>query len=107
MNDITTPEKSNGLKMGSYALGFSGKDYHRTVQESLIWLGMRLKEKYQDLDFRLSLDVHPVLERDLAWKAGLGWDRQEQYVDPQAAWQLCHVGRPAPEQKSSSHNKRL
>ena len=65
--------ESNGLRMGSYALGFSGKDYHSTMREDLVWMGMRLKEREPDLDFRLSLDVHPVLERDLAWRAGLGW----------------------------------
>ena len=66
-------EEGNNLKMGSYAMGFGGKDYHLTIREDLHWMGMRLKEKYSDLDFKLSLDVQPVLERDLAWRAGLGW----------------------------------
>ena len=73
LNSITISKESNGLEMGSYTLGFSGEDYHRTVRESLIWLGMRLKKQHRDLDFQLSLDIHPVLERDLAWRAGLGW----------------------------------
>ena len=73
LDRIAGSRESNGLRMGGYALGFSGKDYHVTIREDLAWVGMRLRELHGDLDFRLSLDVHPVLERDLAWRAGLGW----------------------------------
>ena len=73
LNGVIASDRSNGLKMGSYALGFSGVDYHRTLREELHWVGMRLKERDDSLDFQVSLDIHPVLERDLAWRAGLGW----------------------------------
>ena len=70
---MTSSGESNGLTMGSYALGFGGRDYHHVLREDLTWLGEHLKERVAGLDFQLSLDVHPVLERDLAWRAGLGW----------------------------------
>lgn len=64
---------SNGLKIASYVLGFEGKDYHLLVRESLEKLAEKLSEKIPDLKWRLSLDIQPVLERDLAHRAGLGW----------------------------------
>ena len=73
LDGIFDSKEGNNLKMGSYALGFGGSDYHLTIRDDLVWVGMRLKEKYPNLDFQLSLDIHPVLERDLAWRAGLGW----------------------------------
>ena len=73
LNRMASSKEANGLELGSYTLGFSGRDYHRAIREDLNWVGMRLKEVHKDLDFQLSLDVHPVLERDLAWRAGLGW----------------------------------
>lgn len=62
----------NGLKLASYTLGFEGEDYHAQLKSTLTKIGERLKEVYQ-LDYRLTLDTHPVLERDLALRSGLGW----------------------------------
>ena len=62
----------NGLKLASYTLGFEGLDYHHLLREKLELIGERLKNEYGS-EFRLTLDTHPVLERDLAKRAGLGW----------------------------------
>lgn len=62
----------NGLKLASYTMGYSGWDYHDFLKEKLEGIGSRLKNEY-GLEFRLALDTHPVLERDLAQRAGLGW----------------------------------
>lgn len=62
----------NGLKLASYSLGFAGEDYHEQLRTILIKIGERLKEVYH-LDYKLTLDTHPVLERDLALRSGLGW----------------------------------
>jgi epoxyqueuosine reductase len=64
---------SHGIKLASYVLGFEGKDYHVKVRESLEELAAKLSDGYDDLKWRLSLDIQPVLERDLAHRAGLGW----------------------------------
>ncbi|MBY0413970.1 MAG: DUF1730 domain-containing protein, partial [Bdellovibrionales bacterium] len=62
----------NGLKVASYTLGFEGHDYHNNLREKLIGIGERLAQDYQ-LSYKLTLDTHPVLERDLAMRSGLGW----------------------------------
>jgi epoxyqueuosine reductase len=62
-----TPE-SNGLKIASYVFAFDGKDYHFEIKDRLEKI-----KSYFKLDGVLTLDVHPVLERDLAYRSGLGW----------------------------------
>lgn len=63
----------NGWKVASYASGFEGVDYHHFIGAKLDELGQSLKAHYPSLKFQRCLDVHPVLERDLAYRAGLGW----------------------------------
>jgi epoxyqueuosine reductase len=36
-------------------------------------IGEKLKIDLPELEYKISLDVHPVLERDLAYRSGLGW----------------------------------
>jgi len=62
-----TPE-SNGLKIASYVFAYEGRDYHFEIKERLEKIKTHLK-----LEGVLTLDVHPVLERDLAYRSGLGW----------------------------------
>lgn len=64
--------KWNGLKLASFSLGFSGEDYHDYLKKKLIKIGEKLKEDH-DLNYHLILDTQPVMERDLAQSAGLGW----------------------------------
>ena len=57
-------------KVGGYAFGFSGEDYHYHIRESL--------DKICSLYFSKSIhkvvvDTAPVLDRDLAYRSGLGW----------------------------------
>lgn len=66
----------NGLKLASYTLGFAGEDYHQVLRERLIQIGEKIKNESSfgnNLEYKLTLDTHPVLERDLAHRAGLGW----------------------------------
>lgn len=62
----------NGLKVASYTLGFDGGDYHNLLRDKLTKIGDQLKSQYE-LEYKFTLDTHPVLERDLAMRAGLGW----------------------------------
>jgi epoxyqueuosine reductase len=62
----------NGLKLASYTLGFEGGDYHNILRTKLEGIGERLKADFE-LEYKLTLDTHPVLERDLAMRSGLGW----------------------------------
>lgn len=63
----------NGVKLASYTLGFEGQDYHHLIKERLIEIGESLKKENPGLEYKLTLDTHPVLERDLALRAGVGW----------------------------------
>lgn len=56
-------------RIAAYTVGFDDEDYH-------YWIKAKLDQIASELNFRdynISLDVHPVLERDLAYRAGLGW----------------------------------
>ncbi len=64
---------SNGLKIAGYVMGFGGFDYHDLVKADLLEISEKLKLEIPGLETALSLDVQPVLERDLAARAGLGW----------------------------------
>ncbi len=59
--------------LASYVTGFAGHDYHYVIKERLEKISAALKGHNPSLISKLSLDVHPVLERDLAYRSGLGW----------------------------------
>ena len=73
LNDFYKSKESNGLKIGSYVLGFDGIDYHYFLRDRLNKISDGLKLLYPDLEIQFTLDTQPVLERDLALKGGLGW----------------------------------
>jgi epoxyqueuosine reductase len=53
-----------------YALG---RDYHKLMRNRLKKLGQKIELHVDQLGFRPFVDSAPVLERQLAEKAGLGW----------------------------------
>lgn len=55
--------------VAAYTLGFQGEDYHHALKTRLEKIAATLP----DIKTFISLDVQPVLERDLAYRAGLGW----------------------------------
>lgn len=57
------------LKIASYTFGFEGKDYHEVLKNRLEDIACELKTLVPELKYKISLDVHPVLERDLAYRA--------------------------------------
>ena len=59
-----------GLKVAAYA---RGRDYHHFLRARLERVIARLKDLAPDEDFQCFTDSAPVLERDLAARAGLGW----------------------------------
>ena len=58
------------LKVARYA---NQEDYHFWLQKKINTLCSELKQIFPDQDFLGFTDSSPVLERDLAHKAGLGW----------------------------------
>jgi epoxyqueuosine reductase len=61
----------NQHSVAAYTLGFEGEDYHRALKTKLTTISNSLK--LSDLKVFQTLDAQPVLERDLAYRAGLGW----------------------------------
>lgn len=67
-------DESNGLRVASYVTAFDGDDYHKILGHRLNTLGEHLNENgHGPIKWRMSLDIQPVLERDLAYRSGLGW----------------------------------
>ncbi len=65
--------ENNRHEIASYALGFGGEDYHHSLKRSLTSILSSLQNDHPGLEGYFTLDVQPVLERDLAFRAGLGW----------------------------------
>lgn len=58
------------LRLAAYA---RGRDYHEEFGDELRALAAHLKTLFPDAGFRAGTDSLPVLERDFARQAGLGW----------------------------------
>lgn len=65
----TDPPPGHGL-VARYA---RGRNYHEVMKKRLHALADALRIKYPGSDFRSFVDTAPVLERELAMLAGLGW----------------------------------
>ena len=61
---------TGALRVAGYALG---NDYHRAAHRILDRIEARLADAFPALRFGRFCDTSPVLERDLAAAAGLGW----------------------------------
>jgi epoxyqueuosine reductase len=73
LDEFYHSKESNGLKISSYVFGFNGEDYHIEIRRRLERIIEELVKINPRLITKLSLDIHPVLERDLAHRSGLGW----------------------------------
>lgn len=73
LQEFYQSEESNGLKIASYVMGYEGMDYHIVLLEKLKQIQQELQAKFPQAKFQHTLDIQPVLERDLAYQAGLGW----------------------------------
>ena len=63
-------ELQSSLRVSIYA---KSKDYHSVLKEKLDNIIENLQKLYPDEEFFSAVDSQPVLEKDLAFKAGLGW----------------------------------
>jgi epoxyqueuosine reductase len=55
------------------ALYAKGGDYHHQFRRELEDIARRLKDEFQSEEFLCFTDSAPILERDLAYRAGIGW----------------------------------
>lgn len=57
-------------RIASYALG---RDYHRVMRAKLDRLADWIRNEFPGAECRSCVDSAPILEREFAWLAGLGW----------------------------------
>ncbi|WP_257324735.1 tRNA epoxyqueuosine(34) reductase QueG [Pseudoalteromonas rhizosphaerae] len=65
-----TLKNTDKAYISRYALG---RDYHKLIRNRLKKLGQKIELQIGQLGYRPFVDSAPVLERQLAEKAGLGW----------------------------------
>lgn len=68
--DRITPSDPPQGKIARYAWG---DDYHKVLKKRLHGLADTLAAQHPDAAFRTAVDTAPALERELAARAGLGW----------------------------------
>jgi len=66
-NDLA---EQHGYKLAKYAYG---KDYHEVIKDKLRLFLERAREEIGDIDGRVFVDSAPVMERQWAQLAGIGW----------------------------------
>ena len=80
MDAYASREDASGVGKSEAPLGHGvvaryarGRNYHEVMKKRLHALADTLRVKYPGSDFRSFVDTAPVLERELAMLAGLGW----------------------------------
>ena len=80
-NGINAPyQRDTANKIASYACC---KDYHKSIKKMLLQLLAQLQTLYPQLQGRAFVDTAPLLEKQMAVEAGLGWiGRQSLLITP-------------------------
>ncbi len=68
--DTPPPDDRPKGRIARYAFG---RDYHKSMKKRLHRLADELKQRYPEHTFRSTVDTAPILEREYAALAGLGW----------------------------------
>lgn len=69
----TPATRADGGPLGRIARYARGTDYHRRIKDRLHLVCDVLRERFAGEAFRAFSDIEPVLEREHAARAGLGW----------------------------------
>lgn len=73
MYNYYTEEQQSDPDAPKISMYAQGRDYHKVVKKKLKYLYEWMREEVGHLNARLFVDSGPVLERDWARRAGLGW----------------------------------
>ena len=67
-----------------FAMHARGADYHDVIRDKLREMAQSLRRERPSMKYRICVDSAPILEREWAVRAGIGWiGRQGQIVNPQ------------------------
>jgi epoxyqueuosine reductase len=81
-DNIDPPLNPGQGRIARYA---RGKDYHKVMKKRLMALADQLRQDHPEAGFKVFVDTAPVLERELAQRAGLGWTgKHTLLIHPQA-----------------------
>ncbi|MEM9373859.1 MAG: tRNA epoxyqueuosine(34) reductase QueG [Planctomycetota bacterium] len=69
-DNVDTPLEPGEGRIARYC---RGRDYHTILKKRLMKLADALRAEQPTADFRVFTDTAPVMERELAARAGLGW----------------------------------
>lgn len=86
------PVAESPLYASNIALYARGRDYHHWIMEQLSELIQQLKKEWPDEYFAGATDSKPLLERDLAYRAGLGWIGKNTCVINEKRGSLFFIG---------------
>jgi len=70
LEDVPEDEKPHAGKVARYALG---DDYHEVIKGRLHTLADWIRQTVPEAQTRTCVDTAPVMEKDLAARAGIGW----------------------------------
>jgi epoxyqueuosine reductase len=70
LEPVPATERADHARVARYALG---DDYHEIIKRRLYDLADWIREQVPDSQTRCGVDTAPVLERELASRAGIGW----------------------------------
>src|SRR5690606_13307483 len=73
MYNYYTPKKQTDPSAPRISMYAYGEDYHKVIRKKLKFLFKSIREKFGDVKGRYFVDSGPVLERDWAKRAGIGW----------------------------------
>ncbi len=84
------PPRNGAGERGKIARYARGDDYHEVIKQRLHALCDSLRARYPSEEFRAFVDTAPVLEREHAVRAGLGWiGKHTLLIHPQlGSWML-------------------
>jgi len=68
-DDVYQGKKLVGFISGSAV----GEDYHRILKRKLEYLAHHISEKVDNFKYRIMVDTGPLVDREIAYRAGLGW----------------------------------
>ena len=71
--DAVKPSREQTDTFGIVAEYARGVDYHNVMREKLRQLAETHRALFPEAKTRIAVDTAPILEREYAWRAGLGW----------------------------------